>query len=141
MSEITEDKKRMLKEVIMQLHGGASPQEVKEKFKQVLKDTSSEDIARIEQELVMEGMPREQLQKLCDVHLLVFGEQLEKQELKVPPWHPISILMEEHKIITEHTERLGTVVKTIEEARDKVQVGDALTELRNIVKFFLDAEN
>nr|MDO8081341.1 DUF438 domain-containing protein [Candidatus Freyarchaeota archaeon] len=141
MSEITEDKKRMLKEVIMQLHGGASPQEVKEKFKQVLEGTSSEDIARIEQELVMEGMPREQLQRLCDVHLLVFGEQLEKRELKVPPWHPISILMEEHKILTEHTERLGTVAKTIEEARDKVHAGDALTELQSIVKVFLDAEN
>ena len=49
-----ESKKKILKEVIKQLHSGASPQEVKEKFKQVLDGVSSEDIAKIEQELVKE---------------------------------------------------------------------------------------
>ena len=39
---------------------------------------SPEDIARIEQELVKEELPREELFRLCDVHLAVFKEQLEK---------------------------------------------------------------
>lgn len=140
MSELSADKKGMLKEIVKQLHDGVPPQEVKEKFKQILKDTSSEDIAKIEQELVKEGMPREELQRLCDVHLAVFGEQLEKQELQTPPGHPISILMEEHKILTQRAERLGILAKTIEEACDVVYVGDVLTEVQGIVKDFVDAE-
>lgn len=140
MSELSADKKRMLKEIVKQLHDGVPPQEVKEKFKQILKDTSSEDIAKIEQELVKEGMPREELQRLCDVHLAVFGEQLEKQELQTPPGHPISILMEEHKILTQRAERLGILAKMIEEACDVVYVGDVLTEVQGIVKDFVDAE-
>lgn len=140
MSELSADKKRMLKEIVKQLHDGVPPQEVKEKFKQILKDTSSEDIAKIEQELVKEGMPREELQRLCDVHLAVFGEQLEKHELQTPPGHPISILMEEHKILTQRAERLGILAKTIEEACDVVYVGDVLTEVQGIVKDFVDAE-
>jgi PAS domain S-box-containing protein len=140
MSELSADKKGMLKEIIKQLHDGVPPQEVKEKFKQILKDTSSEDIAKIEQELVKEGMPREELQRLCDVHLAVFGEQLEKQELQTPPGHPISILMEEHKILTQRAERLGILAKMIEEACDVVYVGDVLTEVQGIVKDFVDAE-
>lgn len=140
MSELSADKKRMLKEIVKQLHDGVPPQEVKEKFKQILKDTSSEDIAKIEQELVKEGMPREELQRLCDVHLAVFGEQLEKQELQTPPEHPISILMEEHKILTQRAERLGILAKMIEEACDVVYVGDVLTEVQGIVKDFVDAE-
>jgi len=140
MSEVSADKKRMLKEVIKQLHDGVPPQEVKEKFKQILRGTSSEDIARIEQELVKEGMPREELQRLCDVHLAVFGEQLEKRELKTPPGHPISILMEEHKMLTQRAERLEVLVKMIEEACDVVYVGDLLTEVQGIVKDFADAE-
>ena len=87
----------MLKEMIKQLHAGASPQEVKERFKQVLASISSLEISKIEQELVKEGMPREEIQRLCDVHLLVFQEQLEKQKPEVPPENPITILMEEHK--------------------------------------------
>ena len=140
MSELSADKKRMLKEIVKQLHDGVPPQEVKEKFKQILKDTSSEDVAKIEQELVKEGMPREELQRLCDVHLAVFGEQLEKQELQTPPGHPISILMEEHKILTQRAERLGILAKMIEEACDVVYVGDLLTEVQGIVKDFVDAE-
>jgi len=140
MSELSADKKGMLKEIVKQLHDGVPPQKVKEKFKQILKDTSSEDIAKIEQELVKEGMPREELQRLCDVHLAVFGEQLEKQELQTPPGHPISILMEEHKILTQRAERLGILAKMIEEACDVVYVGDVLTEVQGIVKDFVDAE-
>lgn len=140
MSELSADKKGMLKEIVKQLHDGVPPQEVKEKFKQILKDTSSEDVAKIEQELVKEGMPREELQRLCDVHLAVFGEQLEKQELQTPPGHPISTLMEEHKILTQRAERLGILAKMIEEACDVVYVGDVLTEVQGIVKDFVDAE-
>jgi PAS domain S-box-containing protein len=137
---MSEDKKKMLKEIIKQLHAGASPQEVKEKFKHILKGTSAQDVAKIEQELVKEGMSREQLQKLCDVHLAVFGDELQEQELYTPHGHPISILVEEHKIMLEKAERLEILVKMIGEACDVVYVGDVLTELQGIVKDFADSE-
>ena len=85
-------KKKLLKEIIKKLPGGARPEEVKEKFKDVLKDVTSEDIIKIEEELVKEGMPREELQKLCNIHMAVFGEQLAGQELLLAPGHPIGIL-------------------------------------------------
>lgn len=140
MAKESASKKRMLKEAIKRLHAGASSQEVKEKFKEVLKDTKPEDIARIEQELVKEGMPREELQRLCDVHLAVFGEQVQDQELHIPSGHPIGILLEEHRVLLERAERLGTLVKMIGEACDSVYVGDALTELQSLVKDFQDSE-
>lgn len=140
MAKESASKKKMLKEVIKELHGGASPTKVKEKFKEALKGTKPEDIAKIEQELVKEGMPREELQKLCDVHLAVFGEQVQDEELHIPAGHPISILIEEHRVMLERTERLGTLVKMIEEACDSVYVGDALTELQSIAKDFQDSE-
>jgi len=135
-----EDKKRMLKEMIKQLHAGVPPQQVKENFKKLLETTPSEEIAQIEQELVKEGMPREELKRLCDVHLAVFGEQMEKQKLDVPLSHPIGILMEEHKILTQHTERLQELVRMIEEACDVVYVSDVLTEVQRIAKQFVEAE-
>jgi DUF438 domain-containing protein len=52
MSEMTEEKKKMVKDVIKQLHAGVSPQEVKERFKRFLEDISSLEIAKIEQELI-----------------------------------------------------------------------------------------
>jgi len=140
MAKEKANKKKMLKEVIKELHGGASPTEVKEKFKEALKGTKPEDIAKIEQELVKEGMPREELQRLCDVHLAVFGEQVQDQELHIPAGHPISILIEEHRVMLEKAERLETLVKMLEEACDSVYVGEALTELQTLVKDFQDSE-
>ncbi len=135
-----EDKKKMLKEIIRQLHEGVPPQEIKERFKQVIDNTNAEDIARIEQELVKEGMPREQLQKLCDVHLAVFGEQVQERELHLPSGHPVSILMAEHEALLERADKLKIAVNLIVEACDVVYVGDALTELKGIVKDFADSD-
>jgi len=140
MNEMPEEKKRMLKEIIKQLHAGASPQEVKERFRQVLENVSSLEIAKIEEELVKEGMPREEIQKLCDVHMAVFREQLEKQKLTVPIDHPINILMEEHKIMLQITEKLNTIAKQIQKISDKTYVADEIQNLEHIAADLLDSE-
>jgi len=140
MNEITENKKRMLKDVIMQLHAGFSPQEVKERFRQVLEGISPLEIAKIEEELIKEGMPREEIQRLCDVHLVVFREQLEKQKLETTPENPINILMEEHKILLQLLEKLGTIVNSVQQAEDVSYVGEDITQLKHIAEDFLDAE-
>lgn len=137
---MSEKKKKMLKEIISQLHAGIPPQEVKERFKQVLEGVSSEEIARIEQELVKEGMPREELQRLCDVHMAVFSEHLGKQELKVPQDHPINILLEEHKILLQLLEKLSTTADIVTQACDLVYVGDDIVQMRKIVEELSDAE-
>jgi hypothetical protein len=140
MDMLSEKRKKMLKEIISELHAGIPPQEVKERFKQVLEGVSSEEIAKIEQELVKEGMPREELQRLCDVHMAVFSEQLEKQELNVPPEHPLGILLEEHRILLRLLEQLSTTVDIIGQACDIVYVGDDLTQMKKIVEELSDAE-
>jgi hypothetical protein len=140
MNEMTEDKKKMLKGIIKQLHAGASPQEVKERFRQVLESVSSLEIAKIEEELIKEGMPREEIQKLCDVHMAVFREQLEKQKLTVPIDHPINILMEEHKIMLQITEKLKAEANQIQKMTDKTHVADEIQNLEQIAADLLDSE-
>jgi len=140
MSEMTENKKRMLKEVLQQLHAGASPQEVKERFRQVLEGVSPVEIAKIEQELVREEMPREEIRRLCDVHLAVFREQLEKQKLDVSLGHPISILVEEHKVMLQLSAKLSDIVNKVQQVSDKSYVEDEIHQIAHITKDLLDAE-
>jgi DUF438 domain-containing protein len=140
LSKMDENKKKVLREIISQLHAGIPPQEVKETFKQALSGISSEEIAKIEQELVKEGMPREELQRLCDVHMAVFSDQLGKQELNVPPGHPLRILLEEHKILLQLLEKLATHADLIAQACDLVYVGDDLTQTKKTMEELLDAE-
>ncbi len=140
MSEIAENKRKILKEIITQLHAGVPSQQVKERFKQFLGNVSSEEIAKIENELVKEGIQREEIQRLCDVHLAVFREQLEKQKPEIPPEHPIGILLEEHKIMLQLTEKLVSVTNKIKQINDKSYVGDAIHQLEHIARDFTDSE-
>jgi len=140
MKEMTENKKNMLKELIKQLHAGISPLEVKETFKQVLEGVSPLEISKIEQELIEEGMPREEIQRLCDVHLAVFREQLEKQKLDIPVGHPISILMEEHKIMLQLAQKLETIANKVQQASDISYVSDEIHGLEHITEDFKDSE-
>jgi len=140
MSEITENKKKILKEIITQLHAGVPPQQVKEKFKQFLGSISSEEIAKIENELVKEGMPREEIQRLCDVHLAVFREQLERQKPEIPPENPIGILLEEHKIMLQLAEKLNAITNKIKQINNKSYIGDAIHQLEHIARDFIDSE-
>jgi PAS domain S-box-containing protein len=140
MSEASKEKKEILKQILQQLHSGASAQEMKIKFKNILDNTTSVEIAALEQELVKEGLPREELHRLCDVHLAVFGDQVANQELRIPAGHPVNILLEEHKILLGHAERIRVLLGIIEPACDSVYAGDALDELQRIVNDIHGAE-
>jgi hypothetical protein len=140
MTEITEEKKKMLKELIEQLHAGASAQEAKERFRQVLEGIRPEEIAKIENELVKEGMSREEIQRLCDVHLAVFREQLEKQKPQIPIEHPISILMEEHQIMLELAQKLSTIANKVQQVNDASYVGEEIHHLEHIARDFIDSK-
>ena len=100
-------KKEAIKSLIKKLHKGMTPEEGKEEFREIIKDTSADEIAKAEEELVKEGMPREEIQRLCEVHIAVFKEQLGKSTFLVPAGHPLQILMEEHRILLEYTEKLN----------------------------------
>ncbi len=100
------DKERRegLKELIRQLHQGAAPEAVKAEFARVTQGISGDEIARLESELVMEGMPPSEIQSMCDVHAAVFADQLEEASSLTPeetPGHPVHTLKSENRAIEQ----------------------------------------
>lgn len=143
-----ETKKQMIKDLIQQLHAGVSPDEVKEKFKAVLKDIGPTEIAYVEEELVNEGLPRQELQKLCEVHLAVFRESLEKPKSEAPPGHPIHILLKEHELVKGFVEGISALLPKLELARDLEsieselsQIGELLSHLKEYDRHKVREEN
>ncbi|MEM2691245.1 MAG: DUF438 domain-containing protein [Candidatus Bathyarchaeia archaeon] len=135
-----EERKKALKEVLKQLHAGAPPEQVKERFRQFLEGISPLEIAKIEQELVSEGVSREEVQRLCDVHLAIFKEALEKQRVEVVSDTPINILIEEHKMIQQIAEKLGVLAEKVQKAENLDAVAEELSQLKHVVDELLDAE-
>ena len=93
MSEYINNSQRRqeeLKKLILDLHAGADINEIKARFRELIKDISAVEIAQLEQQLIDEGLPVEQVQKLCDVHVAIFQEALEGETSpKMTPGHPV----------------------------------------------------
>src|SRR5690554_2446386 len=95
-----EHRQKILKELIMQLHEGKSVEEVKPIFEKHFKYVSSAEISEMEQNLIMEGMPVEEIQRLCDVHSAVFKGSIEeihqeqKESIERESGHPVNVFKE-----------------------------------------------
>jgi hypothetical protein len=105
MSELInnrEDRQRKLKEMIMQLHEGATVEEVREQFAELISGVEASEITEMEQALVNEGMPVEEIQRLCDVHASVFKgsiEEIHAIEETEELGHPLNTFMLENREI------------------------------------------
>jgi len=106
MSEVInnrEYRQKVLKELIMELHNGKSVEEVKPRFEKLIKGISPSEISEMENALIMEGMPLEHVQKLCDVHAAVFKGSIEEiHSTKDPseiPGHPLHTFKLENREI------------------------------------------
>ena len=137
---MAEDKKALIKEAIRQLHAGVPPEQVKEKFRHVLEGTDSLEIAKIEEELANEGMKREEMRRLCDVHMAIFKEQLEKQQPNLQPSQPINILMEEHKIMLKMADQLMSIANKVLKISDMRYATAEVHEVEHLAEDFMDSE-
>ncbi len=137
---MTQDRKAQIKEAIRLLHTGSSVEEVKEKYREALENADPLEIAKIEDELVREGMQKNEIRKLCDVHMAIFKEQLEKNAPKISPNEPINILMEEHRIMLQLSDDLRTRNTKIQKVHDTHYVEEDIHQVEHIAQDFADSE-
>ncbi len=138
-------RKEALKRVLRQLHEGRSIDEVKGEFAALLQDVGAMDIATIEQELIEEGMPAEEIKHLCDVHVAVFRESLEAQEKPdTVPGHPVYTFLAENGAAKRVLDALEETLKRLQETPDAEHLEQArahLQELGEYEKHYLREEN
>lgn len=135
-----EDRKKVLKDILKQIHMGIPIEKIKENFQKFLENVSPSEIVEIEQELISEGISREEIQRLCDLHLAIFKEQLEKQKIEITPTSPIGILIEEHKMLQQITEKLIILNEKIQRAENIDLVIEELSQIKHILNELIDAE-
>jgi len=133
MSELInnrEYRQKVLKELIMELHEGKSVDDVKERFAKLIEGVSVAEISELEQRLIMEGMPVEEVQRLCDVHAAVFKGSIEDihkpASLDQIPGHPMHTFKLENREIEK---RIETKVKPALEAFDEADSEENVARL------------
>lgn len=122
MSEIinnSKKRKELLKHIILQLHNGEAPDLVRNRLVELLKSIPYDEVVEVEQELISEGLPVEEVMKLCDIHQMVLDGHIDQSGAKpVPAGHPVDTFKKENreleKIIAD-LEQLFNKVKNIKE--------------------------
>lgn len=144
-----EYRQKVLKELIMELHNGKSVEEVKERFSKLIEGISATEISAMENELIKEGMPISEVQRLCDVHAAVFKGSIE--EIHQPtnqeemPGHPVHTFKMENRAIERLVEKsIKPLIESLKQ-EDKSDIRQQLTEeftkLLEIDKHYLRKEN
>ncbi len=152
MSEIInnrEYRQKVLKELIMELHAGKTVEEVKSRFEDLIKGISASEISEMEQALIMDGMPVEEIQRLCDVHASVFKGSIEEihreQKPEKTPGHPIHTFEQENIELEKHIdENLMShleLFKQNDSMENRMKLLEDLNLLMDIDKHYSRKEN
>ena len=134
MDKSSSDRKEKVKSIILELHKGLSVEKAKEKFEKEVGDISATEIAQIEQQLLTEGMPVDEIKKLCNVHALLFEKSLKEKMVKEESTsHPVYLFKLENREIEKLTATLrqaseGSKIKEVLEKLKKIEIHYAKKE-------------
>ena len=143
------DRIETLKEYLKRLGDGEPLEAVRKDFVEVFKDVDPAEIMKAEQEMLAEGTPLSDVQKLCDVHAALFhGKTREEQIANAEKAVHASTLREERETKTRELAQIkghplwlfanenGALAMLLEQAEEKIKDGSAnkktLESLRGI---------
>ncbi len=140
MTDAKENKGK-IREIIKRLHGGENVDKVKAEFKEAIRNVSSMEIAQVEEEMIKEGVPVEEIHKLCDVHLAAFSESLKREKPLAPEGHPVRTLMEEHQAMLDLAAELKREAGALKDFPSQEAAADKLKKVEVLIGHFRAAEN
>lgn len=117
MSELinnSRNRKERLKELILSLHNGESPEKVRKELVSTLKSIPYAEVVEVEQELISEGLPESEVLKLCDIHGEVLEGHVDQSGAKeIPPGHPVDVFVQENREINKAVDKTLAQLETL----------------------------
>ena len=137
-----EDKKAQFRELLAELNVNRLSQGTAEKARKLLETVDATTLGLMEQELIRGGVSHDDIRKsLCDIHIEVLRDSLvsKKQEVSAP--HPINTFMEEHKIILDTLNELGSLIERLQGITSFTDMGEDHEKLKDIAHHLVEAES
>jgi len=120
-------RREKLKTLIKELHAGATVDDVKERFRVEFGEVTTTEISQMEQELVAEGLPIAEVQKLCDVHASVFDGSIEdihpSKDNSNVKGHPVYVfLLENEKLDEVMKKEINPYIEVLQKGFDNTAI-------------------
>jgi DUF438 domain-containing protein len=152
MSELIDNvqkKKDLLKHMILQLHDGQAPDAVRTQLARLMGEVPYEIVVEVEQELMSDGLPMEEVLNLCDIHTAALRGQISHAGAKTAPaGHPVHTFKEENKALTWEIELLDKLFDEVAHLGDEDSAGELMSQIQlrfnalaDVEKHYLRKEN
>ncbi|HZL11928.1 MAG TPA: DUF438 domain-containing protein [Prolixibacteraceae bacterium] len=143
MSELinkSQKRKELLKHMILQLHQGEAPDLVRKRLVEVLKNIPYDEVVEVEQELISDGLPEEEVLKFCDIHSMVLDGHIDQSHAKpVPPGHPVDTFRKENRELEKVVDAIEQLLGQIPFLQDD-QMKDLFLKLHGRFNELMDVD-
>ena len=144
MSELIHDRqkrKALLKHMIEQLHKGEAPDAVRPQLVRLLGRVPYDEVVEVEQELINEGLPTEEILKLCDIHSEALQGALDSgPEIELPEGHPVQVMRAENQALVWEAEALAKIFAQIAAMPEAEEAADLMYDVRVRFNALMDVE-
>lgn len=146
MSELINNskfRKDKLKELILKLHDGENPAEVRQELIASLQHIPYGEVVEVEQELIKSGLPETEVLRLCDIHGEVLEGHIDLSGSKdIPDGHPVDVFIKENRELLKVIDKAQTLLDVIPHIGDaefpkyKLQIQACFNDLMDVDKHY-----
>lgn len=144
MSELKNNarkRKDLLKHMILQLHKGEAPEAVRAQLVRLMGQVPYNDIVEVEQELISEGLPQEEVLKLCDIHTTALEGAIDHTGAKIADvGHPVHTMQEENIALRKEVNALDKLYDDVKKLADKENPADLIFEIQEHFNALMDVD-
>ena len=142
MSDIkSEQRKEMLRHLLLRLHEGDNPDVLRKQLIDVLRNIPYHEVVEVEQELISSNSLTEaEILEFCDLHTAVLDGSIDLEDAKpVPPGHPVDTFIQENKAINAEVEKYFDLEYKVRSIKDD-EVEQSVIGFRTIFNNLSDIE-
>ncbi len=133
-------RKSKLKEVILKLHQGDSPEAARQELLENLSNIPYGEVIEVEQELIAEGLPEEEVLSLCDAHSAVLHGNVDLSASKsIPEGHPVDVLIQENKLLKRLSDNTTEEILALKYRRGE-DYDEAILRIRSYFNQLMDVD-
>jgi uncharacterized protein len=135
------DRKELLKHLILQLHKGEAPEIVRKRLTEVLQKIPYDEVVEVEQELINEGLPVEEVLRLCDIHTDVLDGHIDQSGAKqIPEGHPVDVFKKENRELEKVIKELKQEFMMLNGLNSAGEIPAYLLNLRQYLNQLMDVD-
>jgi uncharacterized protein len=144
MSELINNalrRKELLKHMILQLHEGHAPTQVRTQLIRLLGQVPYGEVVEVEQELIKDGVPVEEIMRLCDVHTAALQGAIDQAGAKTPPpGHPAHTFAKENEALEWELAAIAKLYQEIAGLGDDASADEQMASVRGHFNSLMDVD-